>query len=45
MVHEVIAWPHLSALVAVGAALLVVYLGFRRSTIEARRDEEVERRG
>jgi len=28
----VIAWSHLPALVAVGAALLVVYLGFRRST-------------
>lgn len=32
MVHGVIAWAHLPALVAVGAALLVVYLGFRRST-------------
>ena len=32
MVHGVIAWSHLPALVAVGAALLVVYLGFRRST-------------
>jgi len=28
----VIAWSHLPALVAVGAALLVVYFGFRRST-------------
>lgn len=32
MVHGVIAWSHLPALVAVGAALLVVYFGFRRST-------------
>jgi hypothetical protein len=32
VVHGVIAWSHLPALVAVGAALLVVYLGFRRST-------------
>ena len=32
MVHGVIAWSHLPALVAVGAALLSGYLGFRRST-------------
>ena len=32
MVHGVIAWSHLPALVAVGAALLVVYFGIRRST-------------
>jgi hypothetical protein len=32
VVHGVTAWPHLPALVAVGAALLVVYLGVRRST-------------
>jgi hypothetical protein len=32
VVHGVIAWSHLPALVAVGAALLVAYLGFRRST-------------
>ena len=32
MVHGVIAWSHLPALVAVGAALLAGYLGFRRST-------------
>lgn len=32
MVHGVMTWSHLPALVAVGAALLASYLGFRRST-------------
>jgi hypothetical protein len=32
VVYGVIAWSHLPALVAVGAALLVAYLGFRRAT-------------
>jgi hypothetical protein len=32
VVHGVMTWSHLPALVAVGAALLASYLGFRRST-------------
>ena len=32
VVHGVIAWSHLPALIALGAALLACYLGFRRST-------------
>jgi restriction endonuclease len=32
VVHGVMTWSHLPALVAVGAALLAGYLGFRRST-------------
>jgi hypothetical protein len=45
--HGVMAWSHLPALVAVGAALLAGYLGFRRSTttgeVGARRSSAVPR--
>ena len=47
MVHGVMTWSHLPALVAVGAALLAGYLGFRRSTttgeVGARRSPLVPR--
>ena len=45
--HGVMTWSHLPALVAVGAALLASYLGFRRSTttgeVGARRSSLVPR--
>jgi hypothetical protein len=40
VVHGLIAWSHLATLVAVGAALLMGYPGFRRATTTG----EVERR-
>ena len=47
MVHGVMTWSHLPALVAVGAALFAGYLGFRRSTttgeVGARRSPLVPR--